>query len=245
MNQVHRQGTFSRLPRILQAIIYTNGAIFALSLLFSGSRIHLSMNPLDALAPATDVLRFLGASGTGAVKMARWDIWWTFINANWLHGSLLHLVFNMIALSQIAPLVILGYGRYRMITIYTLSGICGFFLSYKAGIFLTVGASAGICGLIGAALFFGKTEKGPTGALIYRQTMGWVVSLVLIGFFIPNINNWGHGGGMAGGLILGWLLKTDRNRKENVVDKGMGIALLCITAFFLGQPLLSAFAAVF
>jgi rhomboid protease GluP len=231
--------------RALKLIITTNIAIFILSLLFSRKDVFVSMNPLLAFSPSMNVLRFLGASGTAASRILHFDVWWTFITANWLHGSLVHLLFNMVALRQIAPLVIQEYGLSRMFTIYTLSGIVGFFLSYKAGVLLTVGASAGICGMIGASLFFGKTSQSPFGQMVYKQTSGWVVTLILIGFLLPNINNWGHGGGLIGGIFFAWVFGYLQKRREMILDKVLAAVCAGVTVFLLGKSVILAFFLVY
>lgn len=240
----HIPGT-AGTPAILTAMIWANITVFACSLLFSGKQIHLSMNPFDALAPSLNVLRFLGAAGVSASRLPLLDIWWTFITANWLHGSLIHLAFNMIALRQIAPLVIGQYGPFRMFTIYTLSGVLGFLLSYKATVYLTVGASSGICGLIGAALFFGRTCRSDYGKAVFRQTSGWVVSLILIGFLIPNINNWSHGGGLAGGIAAGWIMGYAPKRNEHLIDRIISILFMGLTAFLLAKSVITGFMLIY
>lgn len=189
---------------VIKYIIYVNGALFIASLVLSGRQMELSINPFTAFSPSMNALIFLGAAGT--IPMDQYNEWWSIISATWLHGSLIHIIFNMIALLQIAPLIIREYGISRMISIYILGGIGGFYLSYLAGVSVTIGASAAICSLIGAALYFGKSRGGSFGQTVYKQTTGWIISLVVIGLVIPNINNWGHGGGVVSGIALGWLL---------------------------------------
>lgn len=53
-----------------------------------------------------------------------------------------------------------------MVVIYTLSGMCGFLVSYLAGVGFTIGASAAVCGLIGAALYYGKRRGGRYGQTV-------------------------------------------------------------------------------
>ena len=81
--------------------------------------------------------------------------WWTVLSATWLHGSLLHIVFNMMWVRDIGPSTADVIGPARTVIIYVVSGVCGFLLSSVAGAFLpplpllarrqlTVGASASI-----------------------------------------------------------------------------------------------------
>jgi len=64
------------------------------------------------------------------------------------------------------------FGVSRMFIIYTASGVIGFWISCLFGVLFTIGASASICGLIGAMLFYGKSRGGVYGQAIYRQVFG-------------------------------------------------------------------------
>ncbi len=224
--------------KLIKTFIWVNIVIFAASLLLSGKGAQWTINPFTALSPSLNSLVFLGASGR--VPIEQYHQWWSLLTANWLHGSLVHLIFNLTALSQISPLVIREFGLHRMVVIYTLSGVFGFYLSYLAGVMVTIGASAAICGLIGATLFFGKSRGGYYGQAVFKQTSGWVIGLVVFGFLIPNINNWGHGGGLAAGIFLAWLLGYNEKRLENRFHRALSWSMLAITAVILVRTLLSA-----
>lgn len=218
----------------LKGMIGANIIMFVVSLIFSGGSAGFSINPFQALSPSPDVLNFMGAAGR--IPIDRFQAWESLITANWLHGSLLHILFNMMALRTIVPMVTAEYGLYRMFTIYTLAGALGFLLSYLGNIPLTIGASSGLCGLIGALLFFGKSRGGPRGQWVHKQTSGWIISLVIIGFLLPGINNWGHGGGLLGGVILGVVFQYNDRRGENLLDKGLALGLMAATLLFLVRP---------
>jgi rhomboid protease GluP len=147
----------------------------------------------------------------------------------------------MMALKTLAPLVMKEFGLYRMFSIYTLTGIAGFLLSYFGNVYLTIGASSGLCGLIGASLFFGKSRGGEWGRLVYKQTLGWVVTLILIGFLMPNINNWGHGGGLIAGIFLGWIFGYNEKRRENIFDKLAAAIFAGITYWLLLKSVVQGF----
>ncbi len=238
---VHKKksGFYISPSLVLKAMICANVFMFAVSLFISKGKMQVSINPLLFLTPGFEALKFLGA--TGKSVLSQYADWWSLITANWLHGGLLHLFFNMMALRTLVPLVIKEYGIFRMFTLYTLTGICGFVLSYFGNVYLTIGASSGICGLIGAAFYFGKSRGGQWGLLVYKQTTGWVISLALFGFFIPNINNWSHAGGLLSGIILGWVLGYNDKRKENIIDKALAFALILITLWLLFSVVIQAF----
>jgi len=217
--------------QLLRAIIYTNVGMFILSLLMNPRLSTLSLNPLYLLSPDDNSLFLLGA--TGAVPVLGLGRWWTLVAANYLHGGILHIVFNMIALRQLAPLVVMEYGNYRMFVIYTLSGVAGYLVSCLAGVSFTIGASASVCGLMGAALYFGRSRGGVYGRAVYSQIAGWAVTLFVFGFIVPGINNWGHGGGILAGMALGYLLGYRGVKTERQGHRILAAACLLMTAIVL------------
>jgi len=223
----------------LQAIIVINAVMFVLTLMLSTRGPRLSFNPMNFLSPDNRALILLG--GTGVVPIAQLGRWWSLITANYLHGSILHIVFNMIALNQIGPLIISEYGGYRMLVIYTGGGILGFLLSFLAGVPLTIGASAAVCGLIGAALFFGKHRGGAYGEAVYKQVSGWVIGLFIFGLMVPGINNWGHGGGLLGGALIAFLLGYQDRGREKPLHKLLAASCVAITLLALGWAIFSTF----
>lgn len=215
----------------LNWLIGLNIGLFVVSLILNPAGMGLGMNPFDFLSPDNRSLVLLGATGTMPIEVLH--RWWSLVSASYLHGSLLHLIFNLIALRQIAPLVIQEYGLARMFSIYTLGGIGGFLLSYLAGVPLTIGASAAICALIGAALYYGKSRGGSYGQQVYHQIGGWAIAIFAFGFLVPGINNWGHGGGMAAGILCGMLLGYQEKRRELLAHRLLGAACLAGTLLIL------------
>lgn len=211
---------------ITQVLMYINAGLYILSLLLSLSSLTLSANPLTFLSPSQEGLFILGA--TGAIPITAFGRWWTLISASFLHGGLMHIFFNMLALSQLGPFVHQEFGFSRFVILYTLTGIAGFAASYWAGVPFTIGASASICGLIGAILYYGKTRGGFYGQAIYRQATGWVIGLVIYGLLVPGINNWAHGGGLLSGIVMTRFLGYEEQTRETVAHKTA--ALICIAA---------------
>jgi rhomboid protease GluP len=222
---------------LVRGIIITNVSFYILSLLFS-SRAGLSLNPLSLLSPDRTSLLILGATGTIPIDV--YGRGWTLLSANYLHGGIFHIIFNMMALRQIAPGVVQEFGAGRMFVIYTLGGICGYWVSFVAGIPFTIGASAAICGLIGALLYFGYSRGGSYGSIVFREVIGWIISLALFGLLMPGINNWGHGGGVAGGVILGMLLGYEERRPEKRWHHLLAVICALTTFAVLGWVLFGA-----
>ncbi len=228
---------FADPDRLIAVIIGTNVVLYVLSLVLNLRETSFSINPMDFLSPSSSSLSLLGATGRLPIDRVLLNVsgiaaidhalrWLTLISANYLHGSLLHIIFNMLVLRQIGGLTAREYGPYRMFAIYTFSGVIGFAVSYLAGVALTIGASAAVCGLIGAMVYFGRDRGGAYGNFIYHQIGGWAVGLFIIGF-LPGINNWGHGGGFVAGWGLAMLLGYQEKIRENLYHKALaGICAL-------------------
>jgi rhomboid protease GluP len=205
--------------------------MFILSILLSSNRTHFSFNPFQFLSPGHQSLLLLGSTGT--VPFFHMHNWWSLVSANYLHGSFLHILFNMMALRQLGPLVIQEYGMFRMFSIFTIGGVFGFLLSSFAGVNYTIGASAAICSLIGAVLYYAKSRGGDYGQNLYSQVSGWAMSIFIFGFIVPGINNWGHGGGMAAGVVLGYIFQYSEKRREHIRDKFIGAICAVTTGLIL------------
>lgn len=143
------------------------------------------------------------------------------------------------------PLVTGEFGSARTFSIYTLAGAGGFYASYLGHVPLTVGASAGICGLIGALFFYGKSRGGQWGQRVVQQTSGWIISLLLVGVVVPRVNNWGHGGGFAAGFILAWAMGYLERRREVLADKALAVVLAVLTFLFLARVIVTGAVLIF
>jgi rhomboid protease GluP len=227
-----------RDPRLLiRNIIAANIGMYAVALLLNPSVASLNLNPLSFLAPDDRSLFLLGMTGT--IPIDRFERWWTLLSANYLHGGILHIFFNMAAFRQLAPLVAAEFGTHRMFTIYTIGGILGFLVSYLAGVRYTIGASAAVCSLIGAALYFGKSRGGVYGMAVYRQIGVWALGLFAIGFLVPGINNWGHGGGIVSGALLGYVLGYREKSPERLGHRVLAGICVSLTIAVLGWALVT------
>ena len=142
----------NRINFMMKAMIWINVIMYVVSLVFSKG-LHFTLNPLIALAPSSNALIFLGASGTIALHYAH--DWLNVFTANWLHGSLLHIVFQYVGASYPCP----AHGKgssgstacFPSISSQVPAGSCSPAWAVWP---LTIGASAGLCGLIGALFLF-------------------------------------------------------------------------------------------
>jgi rhomboid protease GluP len=217
-------------------------ALYALSLLLSGTSIQ------GLLSPSTQVLFLLGASG--AVPVFEYGRWWTVLTAGWLHAGVLHVLFNVMWIRQLAPAVADLYGAGRMVIIYTVAGVTGFTVSSLAGMYLppvpviggamfSVGASAPIFGLLGALFYYGRrTGNSHAG----QAGLQYAVFLGVFGLIFPGVDNWAHAGGFAGGVLASMVLDPlTRERTDHMIAALVCLALTVaalITSFVTALPYL-------
>ena len=216
---------------VIKAIITLNIIYYAISIIIAP--------PVGLLSPSQYSMMLLGATGT--IPMDSYGNYWSLLTANYLHGGILHLIFNLMALRQIAPLAINEYGASRVVVIYTIGGVFGFLVSYLAGVSFTIGASAAVCSLVGSLLYYGKSRGGAYGSAIYSELSGWVVSIFIFGLLFPGINNWGHGGGLVGGALLGMILGYTEKRRETVISRVLAVVCVALTLISLALALARAF----
>lgn len=130
--------------------------------------------------------------------------WWRFVTPMFLHGGIMHILFNMFCLFVFAPELERITGKMRFITLYMLAGIFANIATY----FLMdldyrhLGASGAIFGVFGAF-----------GALVYytRRTMPElrqiilpiIVISIIMTYLQPGINATAHITGLIVGFLIG------------------------------------------
>jgi rhomboid protease GluP len=230
---------FGRDLGFTQFVMWSCIALYVVTLLIGG--IGRGGGFLNFLSPTAQALFIFGASG--GTPVFGYGRWWTVLTAGWLHGGILHILMNMMSLRNVAPIVGEFYGPSRMTIIYIVSGIAGFTASsvfsllrvpFLGGNF-TVGASAGLMGLIGALIYYGRR----TGSrAIADQAKQSVIMMVVIGFIVPVIDNGAHLGGLAGGYLCSKIL--DPLYPERLDHLMIALALLGITAIAVILSVVSA-----
>ena len=133
-----------------------------------------------------------------------------------LHAGIIHIALNMYSLFIVGPRVEDFFGKWKYLLIYFISGISASLLSIGLNdTVISVGASGAIFGLFGALLYFGYSYRGYIGTMIRSQIVPIVLYNLLMGFFIPGIDMWGHIGGLIGGILTANMLGTIENKKYN------------------------------
>jgi rhomboid protease GluP len=214
-------------------ILLVNLGLYAATALYSMQSGNGGWTDIDGLT----LFRF-GAKYRTAIFAGQW---WRLVTAGFLHGGLLHILMNSWVLFDVGAQVEQVYGARRMLVIYFAATVCGFAAStwWSAG--LSVGASAGILGLIGAMIALGTRYKTSLGLAIRGQYMRWVIYLLIFGL-LPGlrIDNAAHIGGLAAGFGVAYLagLPSVRDTGTERLWRIASYAVVLVTAFCFVQMFL-------
>lgn len=132
---------------------------------------------------------------------------WRLVTPVFLHGSILHIAMNMYGLFIFGPSLEMRFGRGRFLLLYFLSAYAGNVLSFLLNPSPALGASTAIFGLIAAEgmyLFQNRqllSDRGRAQIVNIAVVAGYNL---LYGLVNARIDNWGHIGGLLGGLIFTW-----------------------------------------
>lgn len=150
----------------------------------------------------------LAAFGVKANELIVSGQFWRLITPMFLHGSILHLGFNMYALYVLGPGLERNYGHARYAALYFLSGFAGNVFSFMFTAAPSLGSSTAIFGLLGAQGVFLYRNREFLGGAAQRAliNVGMIAAINLVIGLQPNsgIDNWGHIGGLIGGSLFAW-----------------------------------------
>lgn len=168
-----------------------------------------SQGLLSFLSPPYRALYLFGAKWTPAILSGQI---WRLVTAGYLHGGVIHLLFNCYALSSLGPLIENSFGARKFFLIYSVTGVAAFATSalFRPGS-LSIGASGALFGILGFAIVFGRFRSGASGRAIADQLMRYLLFMVLL-FLIPGIDNAAHVGGLVSGAALGLLVDSGEPR---------------------------------
>jgi rhomboid protease GluP len=190
----------NNIMTVTNIIIFSNIVMYILTAYLSG-------NIFDSDAR---VLRYLGAKHNGLIQQGEY---YRLVTAMFLHGGILHIGLNMYALRSIGPLIEKMYGKIKFLIIYFVSGITSSLFSYFFSPAISVGASGAIFGLMGAAVILGITMSKKIGREFLNSILQVVLVNLFLGFNLSNIDNFGHLGGLIGGLIITSLFYIKQKNK--------------------------------
>jgi len=178
------------------------------------------------------VLQKLGASLPWPIDLLQP---WRFIMATFLHGSLMHIGFNMWVLMDIGPQIEELYGSARFFFIYVITGIGGYVLSGLVGHF-SVGGSAALLGLIGLLLALTFNRKSASMQMLRSQLIKWLIYIAIMGFVFGGIDNFAHLGGFLSGFALGKIMddRPPMSQQERTRADLLGWATAIVVIASLG-----------
>ena len=206
-------------------------ALFVLSLVLDlGSALTTQGSIFGMLSPGRRPLILLGMTGHGAR-------WWTNVTAIYLHGSLLHILFNFMWIRQLGPEVGNLYGPARFFIIFTAGGVLGFVVSNIVSGAPTIGASGAIFGLLAALIVYGRNHRGSVADMMTRQVWQWAIFMFIFGFMMSGVNNLAHLGGFIGGWIASQILVGGAAYQETRKVTIFALGLLVLTGSAFGLSL--------
>jgi rhomboid protease GluP len=164
---------------------------------------------------------------------------WRLITAIFLHGSLLHIGFNMWVMMDLAPTIEELYGSARFLFVFIVTGICGYILSFVTGHPNSVGASGSLLGLVGLLLALTTGRQSIGMRMLRSQLLYWLAYIAVLGILMPGIDNYAHVGGFVAGFLLGKVM-ADRHpadvverRRAYALGWTTGVAVLASFVFML------------
>ncbi len=196
-------------------LLFINVALFLMTYLLSKGNLSASF------------LVHFGALYAPYVKLGEV---WRLVTSGFLHGGILHLIFNMYALYLIGTQMENFVGKWKFLFIYFVSMITGSLMSVVLNPnTVSIGASGAIFGLLGALLYFGYYYRVYLGSVLRSQIIPVILLNLLLGFLIPGVDNFAHIGGIIGGVLASMACGV---QKENKNDQINGIIVLILYFIF-------------
>jgi rhomboid protease GluP len=209
------------LPASVPYVTYTIVGITVLVYLLQLGSVAL-LGYANAMA-RMDVLVALGARVN---EMIRQGQLWRFITPVLLHASVPHILFNMYALVAFGSGLERHFGHTRFLLLYLLGGFTGNVLSFLLSDGYSVGASTAVFGLVGAEGVFLFQNRGLLGNQ-FGRAIGNVLFIVAVNLMLgltPGIDNWGHVGGLLGGLVFAWFAGPVWEVRRAQIGEGLVLA---------------------
>jgi len=179
---------------LVGAIVIIYGASIAIGGIAEGRGLF------DLMTPNIEFLMKIGLMNNAAVVHGDW---WRLVAAVFLHLSLLHILFNAMALWIVGRPFEDDIGGPALWTIFLLTGVAGFALGLVFDTPGGGGASGGISGLIGAIIARRRLVDGSFDHPLTRLSLRFAMFTAIFGLAVPGINNVAHGGGFVAGALLG------------------------------------------
>jgi rhomboid protease GluP len=165
---------------------------------------------------------------------------WRFVTAVFLHGSMMHIFFNMYVIMDVGPKVEEIYGSARYFAFFVITGALGYLPSSFLG-HHSVGASGALLGLVGLLLAVSMRSRSAASQMVRSSLIRWLIYIGIFGLMFPGIDNAAHAGGLAAGFLIG-RVAMDRpphdmaeRRRANMLGWATGIAVAACFGFMVYQ----------
>jgi rhomboid protease GluP len=211
------RGWFSAAARFRH--FHAEGAPVTWALIVACVGVHAATGVVDFAAGRTDAwgavfgarsaatLRAMGARDADAVAHGEP---WRLVSAGFVHADASHLFFNGLALVGLGRMAEATFGSLRTLWVFLLAVAGGNVLAQMGDAPMSVGASGGVFGLMGALVAFGRLRgtamPPPMRAMFGKELWRWIGLNLLIGFLLPFVDNRGHMGGLVTGALAGLVL---------------------------------------
>ena len=172
-----------KFPTITYAILAINIIVFVIPLLYGQSEAMVAQFCVHG-------------------PSVRYGHYYRLFTGMFLHGSILHLIFNSYALYVIGSQIESFLGKFKFLMIYLAGGLMGSLFSITFnGNMASIGASGAIFGLMGALVYFGYHYRVYLGNVIKSQIIPLIVFNLVLGFVMSGVDNSAHIGGLIGGTL--------------------------------------------
>lgn len=202
-----------KYPVITYSLIALNIILYVLPILFN---VHL-----------VEIYNF----GLYSSMVANGQIY-RLLTCAFVHGNILHLLFNCYALFVIGSQLEGFVGKLKYLLIYLFSAISGSLMSI---VFIkdsfSIGASGAIFGLMGAIVYFGYHYRVYLGSVIKSQIVPLILFNLVLGFMLNGVDNFAHIGGLIGGFLI--TIGLGIKYKSSTFEKINGLIISFIYVLFL------------
>ncbi len=156
--------------------------------------------------------------------------WYRLLTAAFFHADIIHILCNMYCLYVVGTQLENVLGKVKFIIVYIVSAIAGSLMSAALnGMAVTsIGASGAIFGIMGAMLYFGYHYRLYLGSVMMSQIVPLIILNLLLGFMIPNVDNYAHIGGLIGGLFAGMAVGVEGKSSKSDSINGIVVTLILL-----------------
>ncbi|MBN2796247.1 MAG: rhomboid family intramembrane serine protease [Clostridia bacterium] len=160
--------------------------------------------------------------------------YYRLLTAVFVHKEPMHIFFNMMALYFLGRPIELIFKKTRFLILYLISGLFGTLGSFIFSPHAAIGASGAVFGIFGLHVYLFIKNREAYLKLFNKDVLQLLVINIFIGFVIPNIDYWGHLGGLLGGFLVATTFGLSRQAsfiKSIIV--GSAISLIIFISGFL------------